>query len=95
MLRRFILACCKDRARGLAGTALRCGKVVRSADAIDPATRTLRTEIDVPNPKGQLFPGSFAQVHFAVSVPTQRFSVPVNALLFRAEGDARGGGRQR
>ena len=62
------------------------GKVVRSADAIDPLTRTLRTEIDVPNPKGELFPGSFAQVHFAVNVPTQRFSVPVNALLFRAEG---------
>jgi RND family efflux transporter MFP subunit len=62
------------------------GKVVRSSDSIDPATRTLRTEIDVPNPKSQLFPGSFAQVHFAVSVATQRFSVPVNALLFRAEG---------
>ena len=62
------------------------GKVVRSSDSIDPATRTLRTEIDVPNPKGQLFPGSYAQVHFAVSVATQRFSVPVNALLFRAEG---------
>jgi multidrug efflux system membrane fusion protein len=62
------------------------GKVVRSSDSIDPVTRTLRTEIDVPNPKSQLFPGSFAQVHFAVNVATQRFSVPVNALLFRAEG---------
>jgi multidrug efflux system membrane fusion protein len=62
------------------------GKVVRSSDSIDPATRTLRTEIDVPNPKSELFPGSFAQVHFAVNVSTQRFSVPVNALLFRAEG---------
>lgn len=62
------------------------GKVVRSSDSIDPATRTLRTEIDVPNPRSQLFPGSFAQVHFAVNVATQRFSVPVNALLFRAEG---------
>lgn len=62
------------------------GRVVRSADAIDPATRTLRTEIDVPNPKGQLFPGSFAQVHFSVTSAVPRFSVPVNALLFRAEG---------
>jgi multidrug efflux system membrane fusion protein len=62
------------------------GKVVRTSDSIDPATRTLRTEIDVPNPKSELFPGSYAQVHFAVNVATQRFSVPVNALLFRAEG---------
>jgi RND family efflux transporter MFP subunit len=62
------------------------GEVERTADAIDPTTRTLRTEIDVPNPKGQLFPGAFAQVHFAVNVTTLRLSVPVNALLFRADG---------
>ena len=62
------------------------GAVARSADAIDPVTRTLRTEIDVPNPRGQLFPGSYAQVRFAVHVQGARFSVPVNALLFRAEG---------
>ena len=63
------------------------GEVARSADAIDPTTRTLRTEIDVPNSKGQLFPGGFAQVHFAVNVTTPRLSVPVNALLFRADGN--------
>ena len=62
------------------------GIVARTADAIDPATRTLRTEIDVPNRVGQLFPGSYAQVHFGVNVTTLRMSVPVNALLFRAEG---------
>jgi len=62
------------------------GSVARTADAIDPATRTLRTEIDVPNRVGQLFPGSYAQVHFGVNVTTLRMSVPVNALLFRAEG---------
>jgi len=62
------------------------GKVTRSADAIDPATRTLRTEIDVPNGDGRLFPGSYAQVHFGVNVAAVRLSVPVNALLFRAEG---------
>jgi len=62
------------------------GIVARSADAIDPATRTLRTEIDVPNRDGKLFPGSYAQVHFGVNVPAIRLSVPVNALLFRAEG---------
>ena len=62
------------------------GSVARTADAIDPATRTLRTEIDVPNRDGQLLPGSYAQVHFGVHVAAVRLSVPVNALLFRAEG---------
>src|SRR6266480_6900161 len=62
------------------------GNVARTADAIDPATRTLRTEIDVPNRDGKLYPGSYAQVHFGVKTTTARLSVPVNALLFRAEG---------
>jgi membrane fusion protein, multidrug efflux system len=62
------------------------GNVVRTADAIDPATRTLNTEIDVPNPKGQLLPGSYAQVHLALKEQVQRLTVPSNALLFRAEG---------
>jgi len=62
------------------------GAVARSSDAIDPATRTLRTEIDVPNRDGRLFPGSYAQVHFGVNVAAVRLSVPVNTLLFRAEG---------
>jgi RND family efflux transporter MFP subunit len=61
-------------------------KVARTADAIDPATRTLRTEIDVPNRDGKLYPGSYAQVHFGVKTATMRLSVPVNALLFRSEG---------
>ena len=62
------------------------GSVVRTAEAIDPATRTLNTEIDVPNPKGQLLPGSYAQVHLALNQQVQRLTVPSNALLFRAEG---------
>jgi multidrug efflux system membrane fusion protein len=62
------------------------GSVIRNAQALDPATRTLRTEIDVPNPKGRLLPGSYAQVHFALKEQVQRTTLPVNALLFRAEG---------
>jgi multidrug efflux system membrane fusion protein len=62
------------------------GKVMRTADAIDPATRTLLTEVDVPNKDGHLLPGAYAKVHFAVPVQTARISVPVNTLLFRAEG---------
>jgi multidrug efflux system membrane fusion protein len=62
------------------------GNVVRTADAIDPTSRTLLAEIDVPNPKGELLPGAYAQVHFGLKIPVQRLTVPVNALLFRAEG---------
>lgn len=62
------------------------GKVARTADVIDPATRTLLTEVDVPNPNGRLMPGSFAQVYFSVTVPTMRISIPVNTILFRPEG---------
>jgi len=62
------------------------GKVVRTADSIDPATRTLRTEIELPNHDGHLLPGSYAEVHFAVPIQVTRMSVPVNALLFRPEG---------
>jgi RND family efflux transporter MFP subunit len=62
------------------------GKVVRTAEAIDLNSRTLLTEVDVPNRNGQLFPGGYAQVHLQVKVPVSRVQVPVNALLFRSEG---------
>src|SRR5579859_4111215 len=62
------------------------GKVVRTADAIDLASRTLNTEVDVPNKSGELLPGGYAQVHLLVGVTGARLQVPVNALLFRAEG---------
>ncbi len=62
------------------------GKVVRTSEAIDLASRTLRTEVDVPNHAGELLPGGYAQVHLAVQVGGERVQIPVNALLFRAEG---------
>src|SRR6202163_106563 len=62
------------------------GKVVRTADAIDLASRTLNTEVDVPNRSAQLLPGGYAQVHLLVKVTGARLQVPVNALLFRSEG---------
>src|SRR5256712_8905192 len=61
-------------------------KVVRTAEAIDAATRTLNTEVDVPNRDGALLPGGYAQVHLEVKVTGTRLQVPVNALLFRSEG---------
>src|SRR5436309_1738882 len=62
------------------------GKVVRTAEAIDPGTRTLLTEVDVPNRNGALLPGGYAQAHLQVKVTGARLAVPVNALLFRSEG---------
>ncbi|MGD1214496.1 MAG: efflux RND transporter periplasmic adaptor subunit [Terriglobales bacterium] len=62
------------------------GTVARTADAIDPATRTLNTEVDVPNKDSKLLPGSFGQVHFATGTSVPRITIPVNAMLFRAEG---------
>lgn len=62
------------------------GKVVRTAESIDLASRTLLTEVDVPNHAGELLPGGYAQVHLAVQIGGERVQIPVNALLFRAEG---------
>ncbi|HEV2472017.1 MAG TPA: efflux RND transporter periplasmic adaptor subunit, partial [Chthonomonadales bacterium] len=61
------------------------GTLVRTADAIDPASRTLLVELDVDNRKGELLAGSLAQVHFKASaVPT--FVIPVSAIIFRRDG---------
>ena len=62
------------------------GTVARTAEAIDPATRTLLTEVDVPNKDGRLLRGSFGEVHFSPSINTEKVTVPVNAMLFRQEG---------
>ena len=63
-----------------------CGQVARTANAIDPSTRTLLTEVDVPNPSGTLLPGAYAQVSFDAKLSGQRLTLPINALLFRPEG---------
>jgi multidrug efflux system membrane fusion protein len=62
------------------------GTVARTADAIDPATRTLLTEVDVPNKDGRLLRGSFGEVHFTPRINAEKVTVPVNAMLFRQEG---------
>jgi RND family efflux transporter MFP subunit len=61
-------------------------KVARTAESIDPVTRTLLTEVDVPNKDGRLYPGSFGEVHFKVGSDVNKVTVPVNTMLFRAEG---------
>jgi multidrug efflux system membrane fusion protein len=62
------------------------GTVARTSDAIDPATRTLLTEVDVPNKDGHLLRGAFGEVHFSVKTNGEKVTVPVNAMLFRQEG---------
>lgn len=62
------------------------GKVVRNSESIDLNSRTLLTEVNVPNKTGALLPGGYAQVHLKANVDAARLQVPVNALLFRSEG---------
>jgi RND family efflux transporter MFP subunit len=62
------------------------GTLVRTADAIDPVSRTLLVEIDVDNRAGELLPGSLAQVHFKTPSAGPTFLVPAAAIIFRREG---------
>jgi RND family efflux transporter MFP subunit len=62
------------------------GKLVRTSEAINYATRTLTAEVDVRNPTGQLLSGSYAEVHFKVPGQVSTYLLPANALLFRKEG---------
>jgi RND family efflux transporter MFP subunit len=62
------------------------GVIVRDADSIDLASRTLLVEVDVNNPKGELLPGSYASVHLKLPSKVPAFTIPTNALLFRSEG---------
>ncbi len=62
------------------------GKIVRTAKAIDPSSRTLLIEVDVKNPTGELYPGAYAQVHFKLDNTRPSLILPVSALMFRSEG---------
>ncbi len=62
------------------------GTLARTADAIDPVSRTLLVEVDVDNRAGELLPGSLAQVHFRTPSAGPAFIVPAAALIFRKEG---------
>jgi RND family efflux transporter MFP subunit len=61
------------------------GKVVRTAEAISGTTRTLLTEIDLPNPGNTLLSGSYAEVHLRIQSANSTFLIPVNTLIFRSE----------
>jgi RND family efflux transporter MFP subunit len=61
------------------------GEVARSAGAIDPATRTMQVEINLPNRDGALLPGAYVQVDLPLA-GAKTLVVPTNVLLFRGEG---------
>jgi RND family efflux transporter MFP subunit len=62
------------------------GKLVRSSDAVDPATRTLLAEVDVDNRSGELLPGSYTEVHLNVSSEAPVLVVPVSSLILEPDG---------
>ena len=62
------------------------GKVARIADALQPGTRTLLTEVDVPNPDGALDPGIYVTVELHIPRKVPSFIVPAGAIIFNADG---------
>jgi len=62
------------------------GKVTRIANALQPDTRTLLTEIDVPNPDGALPPGSYCTVELHIPRKVRSFIVPADAIVFDSDG---------
>lgn len=62
------------------------GKVTRIATALQPGSRTLLTEIDVPNPDGALNPGIYCTVELSIPRKTPSMTIPADALVFDQNG---------
>jgi RND family efflux transporter MFP subunit len=62
------------------------GKVTRIADAIQPGSRTLLTEIDIPNPDGALTPGTYCTIELHIPRKTPSFTVSADAIIFNEAG---------
>ena len=62
------------------------GTVARTANALDPSTRTLLVEVHVPNPAGALLPGMYARVDLMSEQPNAPLRIPSDALIVRGEG---------
>src|SRR5205807_1144820 len=60
------------------------GKVTRTADALDPNTRTLLTEVQVPNPDNVLRPGMYLQVRFEFRRVSPSLRIPAAAVVVRS-----------
>jgi RND family efflux transporter MFP subunit len=62
------------------------GKVTRTAGALDPQTRTMQVEVQVPNQQGKLYAGMYGQVKFLLPDDNAPIVVPADAFVFRAQG---------
>ncbi len=62
------------------------GTISRAAGALDPSSRTLVSEVRLPNPNGTLTPGMFAQVHLHIAHPPGAVIIPGGALVTSADG---------
>jgi len=62
------------------------GTVARTSNALDPTTRTLLTEVQVPNPEGLLMPGMFAQVDLTMPRKYPPLVIPGDTLVVRSDG---------
>jgi RND family efflux transporter MFP subunit len=62
------------------------GKVTRIADALQPGTRTLLTEVDIPNPDGALTPGIYCTVELRIPRQSPALIVPASAIIFNQNG---------
>jgi RND family efflux transporter MFP subunit len=62
------------------------GTVTRVADALQPGTRTLLTEIDTPNRDGALLPGIYCTIELQIPRKTPSLSVPADAIIFDRNG---------
>src|SRR5881398_4276429 len=62
------------------------GSVTRTAGALDPQSRTMQVEVQVPNHEGKLYAGMYGQVKFRLADENAPIVVPANAFLFRTEG---------
>jgi RND family efflux transporter MFP subunit len=62
------------------------GKVTRTAGALDPQSRTMQVEVQVPNQQGKLYAGMYGQVKFLLPDDNAPIVVPADAFVFRAQG---------
>lgn len=74
------------RVRIECGTRTLDGVVARTGDALDPTSRMLRVEVDLPNLGGELLPGQYVRVVLAPASQVDGSSLPVEAVLYRPEG---------
>jgi RND family efflux transporter MFP subunit len=65
-------------------------QVTNTADAVDPTSRSLLTQLQIPNESGELLPGAYAEITFKFTADSRFLTIPENTLLFRREGPAVG-----